>query len=248
MKVLVPVKRVVDPNVQVGIQEDGQDVDIAYVKMSPNPFDEIALEEAVRLREKGQVSEIIAVSCGTSACQDVLRSALAMGADRAMLVQTDTPLTPLNVAKLLKEIALQQDVQLILMGKQAIDDDANQTAQMTAALLDWPQATFASKIELNDQHALVTCQTNQGESRVRLTLPALITADLRMNEPRFVTLPNLMKARKKPIETCPADSLNVEIKTTLTRVKVAEPTQRSAGKQVDSIEQLIDELKQAKVI
>ncbi|MEY3509991.1 MAG: hypothetical protein RJA56_776 [Pseudomonadota bacterium] len=249
MKVIVPVKRVVDYNVKVRVKSDQSGVDIANVKMSMNPFDEIAVEEAVRLKEKGVVTEIIAVSCGVSQCQETLRTAMAIGADRAILVETDAELQPLAVAKLLKAILDKEQAQLVILGKQAIDDDANQTGQMLAALAQRPQATFASKVELADGHAIVTREVDGGSQTVRLQLPAIVTTDLRLNEPRYVTLPNIMKAKKKPLDTVTPESLGVDVTPRLITVKVTEPAQRGAGIKVADVASLVDKLKNvAKVI
>jgi electron transfer flavoprotein beta subunit len=249
MKVIVPVKRVVDYNVKVRVKSDQSGVDIANVKMSMNPFDEIAVEEAVRLKEKGVVTEIIAVSCGVAQCQETLRTAMAIGADRAILVETDAELQPLAVAKLLKAILDKEQAQLVILGKQAIDDDANQTGQMLAALAQRPQATFASKVELADGHATVTREVDGGSQTVRLQLPAIVTTDLRLNEPRYVTLPNIMKAKKKPLDTVTPESLGVDVTPRLTTVKVTEPPQRGAGIKVADVASLVDKLKNvAKVI
>jgi len=249
MKVIVPVKRVVDYNVKVRVKSDQSGVDIANVKMSMNPFDEIAVEEAVRLKEKGVVTEIIAVSCGVSQCQETLRTAMAIGADRAILVETDAELQPLAVAKLLKAILDKEQAQLVILGKQAIDDDANQTGQMLAALAQRPQATFASKVELADGHAIVTREVDGGSQTVRLQLPAIVTTDLRLNEPRYVTLPNIMKAKKKPLETVTPESLGVDVTPRLLTLKVTEPAQRGAGIKVADVASLVDKLKNvAKVI
>ena len=249
MKVIVPVKRVVDYNVKVRVKSDQSGVDIANVKMSMNPFDEIAVEEAVRLKEKGVVTEIIAVSCGVAQCQETLRTAMAIGADRAILVETDAELQPLAVAKLLKALMDKEQPQLVILGKQAIDDDANQTGQMLAALAQRPQATFASKVELADGHATVTREVDGGSQTVRLQLPAIVTTDLRLNEPRYVTLPNIMKAKKKPLETVTPDALGVDVAPRLTTVKVTEPPQRGAGIKVADVASLVDKLKNvAKVI
>jgi electron transfer flavoprotein beta subunit len=224
-------------------------VDIANVKMSMNPFDEIAVEEAVRLKEKGVVTEIVAVSCGVAQCQETLRTAMAIGADRALQVQTDVELQPLAVAKLLKALVDQEQPQLVILGKQAIDDDANQTGQMLAALAQRPQATFASKVELADGHATVTREVDGGSQTVRLQLPAIVTTDLRLNEPRYVTLPNIMKAKKKPLDTVTPESLGVDVTPRLTTVKVTEPPQRGAGIKVADVASLVDKLKNvAKVI
>ena len=249
MKVIVPVKRVVDYNVKVRVKSDQSGVDIANVKMSMNPFDEIAVEEAVRLKEKGVVTEIIAVSCGVAQCQETLRTAMAIGADRAILVETDAELQPLAVAKLLKALMDKEQPQLVILGKQAIDDDANQTGQMLAALAQRPQATFASKVELADGHATVTREVDGGSQTVRLQLPAIVTTDLRLNEPRYVTLPNIMKAKKKPLETVTPESLGVDVTPRLLTVKVTEPAQRGAGIKVADVASLVDKLKNvAKVI
>ena len=249
MKVIVPVKRVVDYNVKVRVKSDQSGVDIANVKMSMNPFDEIAVEEAVRLKEKGVVTEIIAVSCGVAQCQETLRTAMAIGADRAILVETDAELQPLAVDKLLKALMDKEQPQLVILGKQAIDDDANQTGQMLAALAQRPQATFASKVELADGHATVTREVDGGSQTVRLQLPAIVTTDLRLNEPRYVTLPNIMKAKKKPLDTVTPESLGVDVAPRLTTVKVTEPPQRGAGIKVPDVASLVDKLKNvAKVI
>ena len=229
MKILVPVKRVVDYNVKVRVKSDQSGVDIANVKMSMNPFDEIAVEEAVRLKEKGVATEIIAVSCGVTACQETLRTALAIGADRAILVETDVELQPLAVAKLLKAVADKEQPGLMILGKQAIDDDANQTGQMLAALGDWAQATFASKVEIADGKAKVTREVDGGLETLTMSLPAIVTTDLRLNEPRYVTLPNIMKAKKKPLETVKPDALGVDVAPRLKTLKVAEPGGRQAG-------------------
>ena len=249
MKILVPVKRVVDFNVKVRVKSDGSGVDIANVKMSMNPFDEIAVEEAVRLKEKGAAAEIIAVSCGVAACQETLRTAMAIGADRAILVETNDELQPLAVAKLLQALVAKEQPQLVILGKQAIDDDNNQTGQMLAALLDWGQATFASRIEAQADAVTVTREVDSGLETLKLPLPAVITADLRLNEPRYVTLPNIMKAKKKPLlVTNPAD-LGVDVKTRLKTCKVSDPPARSAGIKVPDVATLVAKLKnEAKVI
>ncbi|MDB5860923.1 MAG: electron transfer flavoprotein beta-subunit, partial [Ramlibacter sp.] len=223
MKVLVPVKRVVDYNVKVRVKSDGSGVDIANVKMSMNPFDEIAVEEAVRLREKGVVTEVIAVSCGVQQCQETLRTAMAIGADRAILVQTDEELQPLAVAKLLKALMDKEQPGLVILGKQAIDDDCNQTGQMLAAMLGWGQATFASKVEVEGCKAVVTREVDGGLETLSLTLPAIITTDLRLNEPRYVTLPNIMKAKKKPLENVKPADLGVDVAPRIKTLKVSEP-------------------------
>jgi electron transfer flavoprotein beta subunit len=249
MKVLVPVKRVVDYNVKVRVKSDGTGVDIANVKMSMNPFDEIAVEEAVRLKEKGVVTEVIAVSCGDAKCQETLRTAMAIGADRGILVETTEELQPLAVAKLLKALVDKELPQLIILGKQAIDDDANQTGQMLAALADLPQATFASKVEVAGDKATVTREVDGGLETVSLTLPAVITTDLRLNEPRYVTLPNIMKAKKKQLDTFKPEDLGVDVKPRLKTLKVSEPPKRGAGIKVPDVATLVDKLKnEAKVI
>ncbi len=249
MKVLVPVKRVVDYNVKVRVKSDNTGVDIANVKMSMNPFDEIAVEEAVRLKEKGVATEVIAVSCGVAQCQETLRTAMAIGADRAILVESADELQPLTVAKLLKAIVDKEQPGLVILGKQAIDDDANQTGQMLAALCDLPQATFASKVEVADGKAKVTREVDGGMETVSLTLPAIVTADLRLNEPRYVTLPNIMKAKKKQLDTFKPAELGVEVKNHLKTLKVTEPPKRSAGVKVPDVATLVAKLKnEAKVI
>ncbi|BEP36291.1 electron transfer flavoprotein subunit beta/FixA family protein [Variovorax sp. V59] len=249
MKVLVPVKRVVDYNVKVRVKSDGTGVDIANVKMSMNPFDEIAVEEAVRLKEKGVVTEVIAVSCGDAKCQETLRTAMAIGADRGILVETSEELQPLAVAKLLKALVDKEQPQLIILGKQAIDDDANQTGQMLAALADLPQATFASKVEVADGKATVTREVDGGLETITLSLPAVITTDLRLNEPRYVTLPNIMKAKKKQLDTFKPEDLGVDVKPRLKTLKVSEPPKRGAGIKVPDVATLVDKLKnEAKVI
>jgi electron transfer flavoprotein beta subunit len=249
MKVLVPVKRVVDYNVKVRVKSDGSGVDVANVKMSMNPFDEIAVEEAMRLKEAGKVTEVVAVSCGVTQCQETLRTAMAIGADRAILVETDADLQPLAVAKLLKALADKEQPQLIILGKQAIDDDCNQTGQMLAALLGWPQATFASKMVLDDGKATVTREVDGGLETVALALPAIVTTDLRLNEPRYVTLPNIMKAKKKPMDVVKPADLNVDVTPRLKTLKVVEPPKRSAGVMVNDISTLVSKLRnEAKVI
>lgn len=249
MKVLVPVKRVVDYNVKVRVKSDGSGVDIANVKMSMNPFDEIAVEEAVRLREKGVVTEVIAVSCGVTQCTETLRTAMAIGADRAILVETDVELQPLAVAKLLKALVDKEGPQLVIMGKQAIDDDSNQTGQMLAALADWPQATFASKVDVQGAVANVTREVDGGLETLGVTLPAVITTDLRLNEPRYVTLPNIMKAKKKTIDTFKPEGLGVDVAPRLKTLSVQEPAKRSAGVKVADVAALVDKLKnEAKVL
>jgi electron transfer flavoprotein beta subunit len=249
MKVLVPVKRVVDYNVKVRVKSDGGGVDIANVKMSMNPFDEIAVEEAVRLKEAGKVGEIVAVSAGAAQCQETLRTAMAIGADRGILVDTSEELQPLAVAKLLKAIADKERPQLIILGKQAIDDDSNQTGQMLAALLGWGQATFASKLELEDGKATVTREVDGGLETLALHLPAIVTTDLRLNEPRYVTLPNIMKAKKKPLETLKPEDLGVDVAPRLKTLNVAEPPKRAAGIKVPDVADLVARLRtEAKVI
>ena len=249
MKVLVPVKRVVDYNVKVRVKSDGSGVDIANVKMSMNPFDEIAVEEAVRLKEKGVVTEVIAVSCGVTQCQETLRTAMAIGADRAILVETTEELQPLAVAKLLKALVDKEQPGLVILGKQAIDDDCNQTGQMLAALLDLPQATFASKVEVVDGKARVTREVDGGSETLSLSLPAVITTDLRLNEPRYVTLPNIMKAKKKQMDIMKPADLGVDVKAHLKTLKVVEPPKRSAGVKVPDVATLVAKLRnEAKVI
>ena len=249
MKVLVAVKRVVDYNVKVRVKSDGTGVDIANVKMSMNPFDEIAVEEAVRLKEKGLVTEIVAVSCGVSPCQETLRTAMAIGADRGILVETDAELQPLAVAKILKALVDKEQPGLVILGKQAIDDDCNQTGQMLAALADLPQATFASKVEVADGRAVVTREVDGGLETVSVALPAVLTTDLRLNEPRYVTLPNIMKAKKKPLETVKPDTLGVDVAPRIKTLQVAEPAKRGAGIKVADVATLVAKLKnEAKVI
>ena len=249
MKVLVPVKRVVDYNVKVRVKSDGTGVDIANVKMSMNPFDEIAVEEATRLKEKGAVTEVIAVSCGVTQCQETLRTAMAIGADRAILVDTTEELQPLAVAKLLKAVVDKEQPQLVILGKQAIDDDCNQTGQMLAALLGWPQATFASKVDVADGNVTVSREVDGGSETLSLTLPAIITTDLRLNEPRYVTLPNIMKAKKKQMDTYKPEELGVDVTPRIKTLKVSEPPKRSAGVKVADVAALVDKLKnEAKVI
>jgi electron transfer flavoprotein beta subunit len=249
MKVFVAVKRVVDYNVKVRVKPDGRAVDIANVKMSMNPFDEIAVEEAVRLREAGVATEVIAVSCGVTQCQETLRTALAIGADRAILVESTEELQPLAVAKILKALVDKEQPQLIILGKQAIDDDSNQTGQMLAALAGLPQATFASKVTVADGKATVSREVDGGSETLSLTLPAVVTTDLRLNEPRYVTLPNIMKAKKKPMETLKPADLGVDVTPRLKTLKVAEPPQRSAGVKVPDVKTLVEKLKtEAKVM
>jgi len=253
MKVLVSVKRVVDFNVKVRVKADGTGVETANIKMSMNPFDEIAVEEAVRLKEAGVATEIVVVSCGVQACQETLRTALAIGADRAILVETPSgetnDLQPLAVAKLLKAVCEREKPQLVIMGKQAIDDDSNQTGQMLAALLGWPQATFASKIKLEKDRAVVTREVDGGLETDAIRLPAVVTTDLRLNEPRYVTLPNIMKAKKKALEVLRPDALGVDVAPRLATLKVVEPAKRKAGVKVADARALVDKLRNdAKVI
>ena len=249
MKVLVAVKRVVDYNVKVRVKSDNTGVDIANVKMSMNPFDEIAVEEAVRLKEKGSATEVIAVSCGDAKCTETLRTAMAIGADRAILVQTDVELQPLAVAKLLKALVDKEQPGLVILGKQAIDDDCNQTGQMLAALADLPQATFASRVEVVDGKANVTREVDGGLETLSISLPAVVTTDLRLNEPRYVTLPNIMKAKKKQLDTYKPEDLGVDVTPRIKTLKVNEPPKRSAGIKVPDVATLVDKLKnEAKVI
>ncbi|HEY9530927.1 MAG TPA: electron transfer flavoprotein subunit beta/FixA family protein [Burkholderiales bacterium] len=249
MKILVSIKRVVDFNVKVRVKADGSGVETANVKMSMNPFDEIAVEEAVRLKESGAATEIVVVSCGPQACQETLRTALAIGADRAILVHTDAELQPLAVAKLLKAVVQKESPKLVILGKQAIDDDANQTGQMLAALLGWPQATFASKLRLSDEKAEVTREVDGGLETVSIRLPAVVTTDLRLNEPRYVTLPNIMKAKKKTLETLNPEALGVDVAPRLATLKVTEPPKRKAGVKVPDAKALVDKLRnEAKVL
>ena len=250
MKILVPVKRVVDYNVKVRVKADGSGVDLANVKMSMNPFDEIAIEEAVRLKEAGIATEVIAVSCGVAACQETLRTAMAIGADRGILVDCgDTEIQPLSVAKLLKALCDKEQPQLVICGKQAIDDDANQTGQMLAALQNWPQATFASKVVIADGKASVTREIDGGLETLEISLPAVVSTDLRLNEPRYATLPNIMKAKKKPLDIVKPADLGVDVTPRLTTLKVSEPPKRSAGIKVADVAELVNKLKnEAKVI
>ena len=249
MKVMVAVKRVVDYNVKVRVKSDNTGVDIANVKMSMNPFDEIAIEEAVRLKEKGVATEVIAVSCGVTQCQETLRTAMAIGADRAVLVETTVELQPLAVAKLLKALMDKEQPGLVILGKQAIDDDCNQTGQMLAALADLPQATFASKVEVAEGNAVVTREVDGGLEVLSLSLPAIITTDLRLNEPRYVTLPNIMKAKKKQLDIYKPEDLGVDVLPHIKTIKVVEPPKRSAGIKVPDVAALVDTLKnEAKVI
>jgi len=249
MKVLVPVKRVVDFNVKVRVKSDGTGVETANVKMSMNPFDEIAVEEAVRLKEAGAATEIIAVSIGPTQCQETLRTALAIGADRAILVETSAETQPLGIAKALRKLAEKEAPGLIILGKQAIDDDSNQTGQMLAALLNWPQATFASKVKIAGQEAEVTREIDGGLETIAVKLPAIVTTDLRLNEPRYVTLPNIMKAKKKTLEVVKPEALGVDLAPRLKTLKVQEPPKRKAGAQVKTVDELVAKLKnEARVI
>jgi electron transfer flavoprotein beta subunit len=249
MKVLVTVKRVIDPYVKVRVKSDGTGVETANVKMAMNPFCEIAVEQAVRMKEAGTVTEIVAVSIGLPQCQETLRTAMAMGADRGILVETDAEVQPLAVAKLLKAVVAKESPKLVIMGKQAIDDDSNQSGQMLAALLDWPQAAFISKIEIKGEGADVTREIDGGLEKLQLKLPALVTTDLRLNEPRYVTLPNIMKAKKKPLEVVKPGDLGVDIAPRLKTLKVEEPAKRGAGVKVADVKELIAKLKgEAKVI
>ena len=249
MKILVPVKRVVDYNVKIRLKADGTGVDLANVKMSMNPFDEIAVEEAVRLKEAGVATEVIAVSCGLAACQETLRTAMAIGADRGILVETDVELEPIAVAKLLKALCDREQPQLVICGKQAIDDDASQTGQMLAALAGWPQATFASKVAIADGKAAVTREIDGGIETLEISLPAVVTSDLRLNEPRYATLPNIMKAKKKQLDTVKPAELGVDVAPRLAVLKVSEPPKRSAGIKVADVAELVNKLKnEAKVI
>jgi electron transfer flavoprotein beta subunit len=249
MKILVAVKRVVDYNVKIRVKSDNSGVDLANVKMSMNPFDEIAVEEAVRLKEAGVATEVVVVSAGPTQCQETLRTALAIGADRAILVETDAELQPLAVAKILKALAEKEQAQIVILGKQAIDDDSNQTGQMLASLMDIPQATFASKVVVADGKASVTREVDGGLETIAITLPAVITTDLRLNEPRYVTLPNIMKAKKKILEIVKPEELGVDIAPRLKTLKVEEPPKRSAGVMVADVAALVDKLKnEAKVI
>ena len=249
MKVMVAVKRVVDYNVKVRVRSDKSGVELTNVKMSMNPFDEIAVEEAVRLKESGKVSEILAVSIGPKQSQETIRTALAMGADKGLLIETDQEVQPLSVAKILQSIANEEKPDLIILGKQAIDDDSNQTGQMLSALLGYSQGTFASELEINDKKIKVTREIDGGLETLQLNLPAIITTDLRLNEPRYASLPNIMKAKKKPIEEKTPDDYGIDIKPRLTILKVEEPPKREGGIKVDSISELVDKLKnEAKVI
>jgi len=249
MKILVSVKRVVDFNVKVRVKADGSGVETANVKMSMNPFDEIAVEEAVRLKEAGAATEIVVVSCGVAACQETLRTALAIGADRAILVESNDELQPLAVAKILQKIVDKEQPKVVILGKQAIDDDSNQTGQMLAALLKWPQATFASKLKIEGEQASVTREVDGGLETISIRLPAIVTTDLRLNEPRYVTLPNIMKAKKKTLENIKPDALGVDVTKRLETIKVVEPSKRKAGAKVADVMALVDKLRnEAKVL
>ena len=249
MKVLISIKRVVDFTVKVRVKSDGSGVDLDNVKMSMNPFDEIAVEEAIRLKERGIVTEIVTVSIGSSACQETLRTAMAMGADRSILIESENDLEPLAVAKVLKAVVLKENPQLVILGKQAIDDDSNQTGQLLAGLLDWPQGTFASKLELASGKAVVTREIDGGLETLELPLPAVITTDLRLNEPRYTTLPNIMKAKKRPLDIVKVGDLQVDATPRLTTLKVEAPRPRQAGIRVASVEELVTKLRdEAKVI
>jgi electron transfer flavoprotein beta subunit len=248
MKLLVPVKRVIDYNVKPRVKSDGTGIDLANVKMSMNPFDEIAVEEAIRLKEKGAATEIVAVSIGPAKAQETLRTALAMGADRAILVQTDAEVEPLAVAKILKKIAEEEQPGMIILGKQAIDDDSNQTGQMLAALLGWGQGTFASKVEVDGESVNVTREVDGGLETVKLKLPAVITTDLRLNEPRYASLPNIMKAKSKPLAQKTPDDYGIDTAPRLTTLKVVEPPKRSAGVKVGSVGELIDKMRETGVL
>jgi electron transfer flavoprotein beta subunit len=249
MKVLVAVKRVVDPNIKVRVKADGSSVDLANVKMAMNPFCEIAVEQAIRMKEEGTVTEIVVVSIGVPQCQETVRTALAMGADRGILVETSVDVQPLAVAKILKAIIAKENPAFVIMGKQAVDDDCNQSGQMLSALMGWPQATFASKIAIAGDRAEVTREVDGGLEKISVKLPAVMTTDLRLNEPRYVTLPNIMKAKKKPLENIKADTLGLDIAPRLKLVKVEEPPKRGAGVKLESVADLVNKLKnEAKVI
>ena len=249
MKILVPVKRVVDYNVKVRVKNDNSGVELENVKMSMNPFDEIAVEEALRLKEKGIANEVIAISIGASQVQETIRNALAMGADSGIFVESNDNLEPLNVAKIISSIAKKENIDLMILGKQAIDDDMNATGQMIAALLDWPQATFASKVEISGKKAKVSREVDGGIENIEISLPAVISTDLRLNEPRYASLPNIMKAKKKPISEIKIEDLNIEIKKHLSILKVEEPAKRQSGIMLKTVDELVDKLKnEAKVI
>ena len=249
MKILVPVKRVVDYNVKVRVKNDNSGVELENVKMSMNPFDEIAVEEALRLKEKGIANEVVAISIGASQVQETIRNALAMGADSGIFVESNDNLEPLNVAKIISSIAKKENIDLMILGKQAIDDDMNATGQMVAALLDWPQATFASKVEISEKTAKVSREVDGGIENIEISLPAVISTDLRLNEPRYASLPNIMKAKKKPISQIKIEDLNIEIKKHLSILKVEEPAKRQSGIMLKTVDELVDKLKnEAKVI
>ena len=249
LKILVPVKRVVDYNVKVRVKNDNSGVELENVKMSMNPFDEIAVEEALRLKEKGIANEVIAISIGASQVQETIRNALAMGADSGIFVESNDNLEPLNVAKIISSIAKKENIDLMILGKQAIDDDMNATGQMIAALLDWPQATFASKVEISEKTAKVSREVDGGIENIEISLPAVISTDLRLNEPRYASLPNIMKAKKKPISEIKIEDLNIEIKKHLSILKVEEPAKRQSGIMLKTVDELVDKLKnEAKVI
>ena len=249
LKILVPVKRVVDYNVKVRVKNDNSGVELENVKMSMNPFDEIAVEEALRLKEKGIANEVIAISIGASQVQETIRNALAMGADSGIFVESNHNLEPLNIAKIISSIAKKENIDLIILGKQAIDDDMNATGQMIAALLDWPQATFASKVEISEKTAMVSREVDGGIENIEISLPAVISTDLRLNEPRYASLPNIMKAKKKPISEIKIEDLNIEIKKHLSILKVEEPAKRQSGIMLKTVDELVDKLKnEAKVI
>ncbi|MDC3116662.1 electron transfer flavoprotein subunit beta/FixA family protein [Alphaproteobacteria bacterium] len=249
MKVLVPVKRVVDYNVKVRVKSDKSGVELDNVKMSMNPFDEIAIEEALRLKEKGIATEVIAISIGSTQVQETIRNALAMGADSGIFIEATNDLEPLNIAKIISSVAKKESIDLMILGKQAIDDDMNATGQMIAALLGWPQATFASKVDISDKKAIVSREVDGGIENIEVTLPAVISTDLRLNEPRYASLPNIMKAKKKPINQIQVDELNLKIKQRLDILKVEEPTKRQSGTMLKTVEELVDKLKnEAKVI
>ena len=246
MKLLIPVKRVIDYNVKVRIKPDHSNVDLMHVKMSMNPFDEIAVEEAVRLKEQGKVDELIAVSIGSDKAQETLRTALALGVDKAILIKTDAEQEPLHVAKILHKLVIDQTIDLVIMGKQSIDGDHNQTGQMLAALLNWPQATFASKVLVEDKTAQVTREIDGGLETINLSLPAVITTDLRLNEPRYATLPNIMKAKRKPLEVTPLEQLGLTLKPHVELLQVESPPQRQAGEILETVAELIHKLKEEK--
>ena len=249
MKILVPVKRVVDYNVKVRVKNDNSGVELENVKMSMNPFDEIAVEEALRLKEKGIANEVVAISIGASQVQETIRNALAMGADSGIFVESNDNLEPLNIAKIISSIAKKENIDLIILGKQAIDDDMNATGQMIAALLDWPQATFASKVEISEKTAMVSREVDGGIENIEISLPAVISTDLRLNEPRYASLPNIMKAKKKPISEIKIEDLNIKIKKHLSTLKVEEPAKRQSGIMLKTVDELVDKLKnEAKVI